>query len=159
MNRYSSLSRELDLQGSPGPFFLEEAVIPVVLIHEHCEGERQGTGAFNVGAIAAGDWGVPFVIPKAGAYQVSGGISAAVAVGLVGSTQNVMLTDRPVGSAPGTLGRTLMSFSWGVTQMTSIQDTFVIPKVHFDEGREMVWVSTALAVNDLLDVFALCQPV
>ncbi len=159
-NTYASIIRELNLQGVADDFELHGNITPVVVLHEHCEGERFGTGATLVGIGAAGDFGAAVPIPHAGSYQISYQMQVAIAVALVGTAKALVLTDRPMGAAGGSLGRTLALFYFGPAGLQAYASEGHMAKIHFQEGREVVWVQTvALLANDLLSCAAVFQPV
>jgi len=160
-NRYSDIVRELDITDYTPNYRITDDVVPVVILHEHCEGERVGIGGTSIGVLAAGDIGSVLVLPRPGAYQLTIYVQSRISVA-VPAGKLLFLVDRVQGSAAGSLGRTLFAGLHGPANMQSIDAQLTYPKLHFDEGREVAWVIPAgsnLIAADALNVFAIFQPV
>lgn len=156
---FQSLYRELDLQDPLPQMELESTVVPVVLLHEHCHGDRIGFGAAGLGPLSVGDLTTALALPREGAYALHIQIQASTAVALVGTVEHITLQDRARGSAAGSYGRTIGYWYYGNTEMRSLVVDVVYPKVHFEPGRELAFVMTALLANDFINANCLVQPV
>lgn len=152
-NRYPSLVRELDVTDYNPNFTLLDGVTPVVVLHEHCEGDIVGASATQAGA------GGPVQIagalfPRAGAFQITLFWDSNKSV----ATQEAAYFRIQDSSTGANLG-TLWYFNFGYNAGGE-RGTLVIPKVHVPERAELVgYLATTLVATDQLTMGFSIQPV
>ena len=150
--RFESLVRSLNLETNTPEFVLEDAAVPVVLIHEHCEGECL-MAASTISGIQAAQTIVSIPIPTAGAYQVlmywdsyTGASSQEAAAFYLSS---------PVGVYVGPL----YYFNFGYAANAE-RGSLLIPKIHINEGQVIRGeFLTALIAGNQLTMGLLVQPI
>jgi hypothetical protein len=161
--RYEALARSLDLETSNPQFYLEDSAVPVVLIHEHCEGD-----CFGYSNVAAGNtWPTTIVsslnslavqpgnvLFKAQAYQML--LYASWDMG-VAATED--LSFKLYASGGITLA-TLWAIKFGFGPMSQGALSLLIPKIHVPEGSYLLGTadSAGLAADSLRMGFLL-QPI
>ena len=156
--RYPSLLKELEADGTIGQLDILETVQPVVILHEHCEGSYQTINGGFAGITAAPNEAFSITLPRGGAFQVIAQVYASVAVVLVGTTEVVTFRSRSTTLADA--GVAFLRFDWGSAGIQSIAQTVVIPKIHFDEGTDLIMqLGTALIANDFVFGLLTVQPV
>ena len=149
-NRYPSLIRELDLETPPPMFVLGDVALPVVVLHEHCEGvmiSATGTVAGAVGPVNILTMfadGLDGVLPfAAGAYS----FTLFADWNIVVSAQEA-LSFRVRDSVGGLSQHLLWYFNIG-RPAGGGRNSLVIPKVHVPEGSYVTArLETTLAAAD-----------
>lgn len=152
-NRYSSLTRELDLEGGTEQFELRPDVQPVVVLHEHCEGDALSSVVTQAGA--GGPLEIARVTPShAGAYQVFLYADWNIAV-----AAQEALSFRLLEITSGVSSIYLWYFNIG-RPAGGGRDSILLPKIHIPENYAVVGnlVTTILAADDVT-MGILLQPV
>jgi len=149
--RYDSLHRTLDLETSVPGFVLIETATPVVLLHEHCEGDCVAASATLSGAVGPAQIASTQVL-RAGAYQVllyyDGNAAAQEALAFYLSS-----------SLTGQNLATLWYANFGVGGVGG-RDAVVIPKLHVNDGQEIrAYLVTAMGVGDQITAGVTVQPI
>lgn len=151
---YQSLYRSLDLEGNFPSLEFESNAVPVVIIHEHCEGDAQGASASQDNA------GGPLTIasvtpPRTGAYQIMiyGDWNVAIAA-------REAMSWRVQDPNSGTTLILLRYLNFGNTGMTTGHFCEVIPKIHLEEGVVVnARLDSAIAINDNVTMGLLVVPI
>ena len=151
-NRYSALVRELDITDYTPQYRMTDDVVPVVVLHEHCEGSCRGS-AGTIGA-SGPTAGVASVIPeRSGAHQILMFWDSYVAVGAAESAAFYLID-----SANGTPVSGLWYFDFGYGGME--RGNLLIPKIHIPENTSVRGdLLSTLAATNFLTMGLLLQPV
>ena len=151
---FSSLARSLRLQPAQMDLELQDDVVPVVLIHEHCEGDSVAASATMAGPNAGGTL-IAAQAPEEGAYQVILTVQWLIAIAAAEPVQ-FRIRDRTT-SADGTL----LWFTYiGQTGALTGERQMLIPKLHIPGNSNIEFdVLTAILVGDEVTASVLLQPI
>jgi len=151
-NRYSALVRELDISDYAPNYRITDDVVPVVVLHEHCEGECLASSSSG-GSLSANDILATITPPHAGAYQIT-----LYADWIIAIAQNEAMA---WWIRQGTQNVTLLRYLvYGATGNQAGHMAMTIPKLHIPEGCIIVGQQmTATAAGDYTTMGLLVQPV
>jgi len=152
-NRYEALARELDVSDYRPAYRMTDDVVPVIILHEHCEGSILGDSATAAGAVGPLQVaGAAF--SRAGAYQVVLYWDSYKAVASQEAAY-FRVQDSSTGLSLGTLWYFNFGYVSGVER-----GTMVIPKIHVPERSECVgYLATTLVAADQITMGFFLQPV
>lgn len=142
-NRYSSIVRELDLSGSPN-YELQETVVPVVVLHEHCGDVSNGNSASRDGAGGA-EFLATYTFPVSGSYQITMYMDWSIAVSAREAARFY------IGSPSDDIRLLLWYINFGNTNNQAGHAEMTIPRVHIREGERLLanLVSVILAADNV----------
>jgi len=157
-NRYNALVRELDISEYAPDYRLVDDVVPVVMLHEHCEGDCI-TNAATVAASSPTNI-IASPVLRAGAYQVVLYMSWEKAVATAEACSFRIMSNATTLALDGNSLALLWYTDFGVSANDPKSRTLVIPKVHFPELSQLVCrLETSLIVNDYLTMGFVLQPI
>jgi len=150
--RFESLVRALGLETSSPEMVFQDEAYPVVLIHEHCEGDLLTAQSQLAGA--GGPVQIAYVLaPRAGAYQLTMYWDSYVAAAADEAASFRIQTD--VG---GVSQKTIWYFYFG--RQTVERGIHTIAKIHLDEGMLIsAQLETALIATNYLTMGIALQPI
>ena len=152
LKNYQSLYRELTLE-SPFPNLdFQSEVVPVVILHEHCDGEFEIASA-SLGGVQAPQnlFTIPF--PVSGAFQIAMYCNWLIAI----AAQEAFRFTIDLGA---THWKTIWYLDVGYAGATAGREQWVIPKLHIPEGAVLRGeLLTTTAAGDFLTMGAVIQPI
>jgi hypothetical protein len=155
-NRYNALARELDMKDYAPAFKLTDDVLPVIVLHEHCENPPSFITVAYPGVIAATTslLGIPVSGGlTAGAYYVRAEFSWQIPVAAI-HAMDFLLGD------PTVFGGLICRSAYGGPDDLSGRHVIEIPKMHVhDQGVFYFRNAVAHLAADYLVVSMFVQPV
>lgn len=149
--RYDALNRTLDLETPVPGFTLLDDAVPVVMIHEHCEGPCLSfAGTITATAVTSQSL---VSVPVAGAYQVVLYWNAHLAAAAQEAAQFGVY-------GAGSVARTALLWYFDFGFPADDRGSLLIPKLHFEEGDSIQFDKlTATLAGDFVTFGCLVQPI
>jgi hypothetical protein len=155
-NRYSALARELDIKDYAPAFVLGDNVTPVIVLHEHCEGDASFVAIAYPGVLAAATTLLAIPVTggvTAGAYYVRAEFSWVIAVAAIHAMDFLVGTTTVLG------GLICRSAYGGADDLTG-RHVIEVPKMHVqDQGVFYFRNAVEHLAADYLAVSLFIQPV
>jgi len=155
-NRYSALVRELDITEYAPNYRITDDVVPVVILHEHCEGDAQSTAASQDGAGGPTTGAITLTPNRPGAHQITIYADWSIAVA-AREAMRFRIDER-------TTGATILLLRYlnygNANGMLAGHFELTFPKIHLPENCQISCdLLTAVAAGDNVTIGMLIQPV